>query len=259
MGLIQVWKDNALMPSWGGKRKGAGRPRTGEFVRHSVKQQHSSRTSIYRALRRAKLLTPKTLQFAAARKSAVTAKALDIASEFGTTKEQVAVLRLAIKLRKARRRLTIATALIHLEENGITDPLDVQLRKASKIYPTLKGRWVRRGGFRMKLVQDCAVIAVAVACSVDYDTAFKFLEADKDGGVSFLGKLNGTTLNGWRITHLKSWRSKMTKAEFPKLFPIGRYLCSEYRHLAAYIDGVRFSEGLRTRAQMLETWKLERD
>jgi hypothetical protein len=131
-------------------------------------------------------------------------------------------------------------------------------RSLSTIYPTLKPRWVRRDGMRFKLVQDCAVRAVSIACDIDYDRAFEILEAEDDGSVcDYPEKLEGETINGWTIRN--SGSSKITRIEFPKLFPIGRFLCVEHggRHLVAYIDGVRYDEGLRPELwQMVEIWKL---
>jgi hypothetical protein len=133
-------------------------------------------------------------------------------------------------------------------------------RSSSTIYPTLKGRWVRRDGMRFRWVQDCAVRAVSTACDIDYDHAYEILEAEDDGSAFDCGeKIEGKTINGWKIEPFKSWSAKMTRIEFPKLFPVGRFICSEHcgRHLVAYIDGVRYDEGLRPDLwRMVESWKL---
>jgi hypothetical protein len=133
-------------------------------------------------------------------------------------------------------------------------------RSLSTIYPTLKPKWVRRDGMRFKLVQDCAVRAVSIACEIDYDTAYEILEAEDDGSVFYYTeKIEGKTINGWNIKPFNSWSSKMTRIEFPKLFPTGRFICSEHggSHLVAYIDGTRYDEGLPPDIwRMVETWKL---
>jgi len=74
---------------------------------------------------------------------------------------------------------------------------------------------------RFKLVQDCAVRAVSTAFGIDYDHAFEILEAEDSGGVfDCPEKIEGETINGWTIG-LYSRPSKMTRIEFPKLFPPG--------------------------------------
>jgi hypothetical protein len=132
-------------------------------------------------------------------------------------------------------------------------------RSLSTIYPTLRGRWVRREGMRFKLVQDCAVRAVSTAFGISYDHAYEILEAEDSGGVwDCPEKLEGETINGWTIRPY-SRPSKMTRIEFSKLFPSGRFVCVEHggRHLVAYIDGVRYDEGLPPDLwRMSEIWKL---
>jgi uncharacterized protein (UPF0371 family) len=112
MGLIQVRKDSHMV-SWGGKRHGAGRPRSG-FVRATIAETGRSRTSIYRDLRRASRLTPEAMAFAISRKKLVTGKALEIAGEFETAGEQIAALQLAVEMRKARRRPSLIETIQHL-------------------------------------------------------------------------------------------------------------------------------------------------
>ncbi len=135
-------------------------------------------------------------------------------------------------------------------------------RSASAMYPTLKPLWMRRDGMRFKLVQDCCIRAVSVACEISYDEAFHMLEAEPDGAVlGYDSKLENRVVNGWRITLVKEWRSTVTRHEFPRLFPAGRFLCSEHgnRHLVAYIDGVRYGEGLPLeRWRMSKIWGLSR-
>jgi len=134
-------------------------------------------------------------------------------------------------------------------------------RSTSTIYPTLKPRWIRRDGMRFKLVQDCCVRAISVACGISYDDAFDVMEAEPDGAViDYERKLGGRIVNGWRIDLIKRWHTPMTRNEFPKLFPSGRFLCGEHggRHLVAYIDGVRYDEGLRELWRMVNTWGLTR-
>lgn len=104
-------------------------------------------------------------------------------------------------------------------------------RSNSVIYPTLKTRWIRRGGMRCKMVGDCAVRAVAVAFSISYDEAFRALDAGPDGCVrDFDRKIGNQIINGWRLCSVK----KMTGS--------GRFICTECRggHVVAYIDGVRY-------------------
>ena len=133
-------------------------------------------------------------------------------------------------------------------------------RSLSTIYPTLKGRRIQREGMRFTLVQDCAVRAVSTAFGISYDHAYEILEAEDDGSVLDYGeKIEGKAINGWKIELLNSWPRKMTRIEFPKLFPVGRFLCAEHgwRHVVAYIDGVRYDEGLRPEIwRMVEIWKL---
>jgi len=102
------------MASWGGKRQGAGRPRSGGFVRDEVAKGFGSRTSIYRGMRRAERLTPEAMAFATNRAKLITGKALDIAGEFETAEEQITALQYAIELRKERRQLTLITTILRL-------------------------------------------------------------------------------------------------------------------------------------------------
>jgi hypothetical protein len=63
------------------------------------------------------------------------------------------------------------------------------------------------------------------------------------------------------IDLLRRWPSRMTRFEFPDLFPAGRFLCSEHgeNHLVAYIDGVRYDQGLPPKAWYItRTWTLKR-
>ncbi len=102
------------MVSWGGKRRGAGRPRGSDFVRATVAETGRSRTSIYRELRRAGRLTPEAMAFAISAGKLVTGEALDIAGEFETAGEQIAALQLAVEMRKARRRLSLVETIQHV-------------------------------------------------------------------------------------------------------------------------------------------------
>jgi hypothetical protein len=109
-----------MSPSaWGDKSQGAGRRqnRTGNFVRDVVAKDEASRTSLYRDIQRVQRLTPEAREFAVDINNTrlITGKALDVAGEFEAAEEQLAVLRLAVEQRKARRRLTLITALQHLE------------------------------------------------------------------------------------------------------------------------------------------------
>ena len=93
-------------------------------------------------------------------------------------------------------------------------------RSTSTIYPTLKGRRVTRSGMRFRLVQDCVVRAISVACGIQYDDAFRFLDAEPCGAVwDYVLKIEGKTINGWHIDLLRRWPSRITRFEFPELFP----------------------------------------
>jgi uncharacterized glyoxalase superfamily metalloenzyme YdcJ len=102
----------------GGKRAGAGRPRTGGFVRDEVALRgHNrgySRTSTYRYLRRGARLTDEAGAFSVSHGRFITGRALDIAGEFETAAEQIAALEFAIEQRKARRRLTLIETIRHV-------------------------------------------------------------------------------------------------------------------------------------------------
>jgi hypothetical protein len=132
----------------------------------------------------------------------------------------------------------------------------------SAIFPTLKGKWKRTGGVRYKKVQDCAVVAVAVAFDIAYDHAFEVLDATDTGSVCDIDeKLTGLTINGWRAEPPMVWRARMTRIEFPKRFPSGRFLCKEHggSHLTAYIDSIRYDHALPYDMWRMETtWKLMR-
>jgi hypothetical protein len=135
-------------------------------------------------------------------------------------------------------------------------------RSTSTIYSTLKGRRITRSGMRFRLVQDCVVRAISVACGIQYDDAFRFLDAEPCGAVwDYVLKIEGKTINGWHIDLLRRWPSRMTRVEFAERFPVGRFLCSEHgeNHLVAYIDGVRYDEGLPPKAwHITRTWALTR-
>jgi hypothetical protein len=116
-------------------------------------------------------------------------------------------------------------------------------RNRSTTYRNLKPAWVRRGGMRFKIRQDCAIIALANACDIPYDDAAVILRPEPNGGVRHLDeKIEGKTIGGWRIERFHGWPSGITRIEFTRLFPTGRFLCGEHghKHLTAYKDGVRW-------------------
>jgi hypothetical protein len=105
---------NSGKGQWGGKRPGAGRPRN-EAIREMMAGAHVSRTRVYLATMRIKRLTPEALEFFldSSHGRFITGKALDIAGEFDTPEAQIAALKLAIERRKARKRMSLARAILN--------------------------------------------------------------------------------------------------------------------------------------------------
>jgi hypothetical protein len=110
---------NSGKGQWGGKRAGAGRPRD-ETVREVVAETGRSRTAIYRVSRRIGRLTPEAREFVEHPDHTrfITGRALEIAGEFDTAEEQIATLKLAIKQRVARKRLSFAHAILNAQDDA---------------------------------------------------------------------------------------------------------------------------------------------
>jgi hypothetical protein len=109
---------------WGGKRAGAGRPRN-HCIAGIVAETGHSRSRVYRGLRNVRRLTPEAVAFASdhANGKFITSKALGIAGEFEDAEAQIATLKLAIELRKARKQMSLVHAILNWERlRGEADP-----------------------------------------------------------------------------------------------------------------------------------------
>jgi hypothetical protein len=110
--------------------------------------------------------------------------------------------------------------------------------------------------------KDCAVRATAIACGISYEEAIAVTRFDpKKGVMNFDQIFFDMVINGWSFSWISFPRS-LTRLNFHKQFPVGRFIGYERGglHAVAYIDGVRYDDGIPYQIQkMTGAWKLERD
>lgn len=99
----------------GGARAGAGR-KPNKFVQDRMAIDGKSRATMYRIIMRGERLTTEALAFAVDpnHRRKITGKALDIATYFDNSNQQIEILKLAMTLRVAHKKLTHTTAIMHL-------------------------------------------------------------------------------------------------------------------------------------------------
>ena len=106
---------------------------------------------------------------------------------------------------------------------------------------------VRRSSYRAKLneVDDCSVVALALACEVSYEEAHSWLiEQGRElcGSTSIHSVLTAARENGFRVDRfsnvLQPNGSRYTQRPIGKFLKTGKHLCSTRDHIFAVIDGV---------------------
>jgi len=122
---------------------------------------------------------------------------------------------------------------------------------------------------RPRQKNDCSVRALALACSVEYDTAYDYLHKNGRKCSSgfflnrYLDKLKSTdTIFGHTITKLsfpaQKGKERMFVAAFPIFYPKGKFIIRQAGHLAAVIDGYVYDITFRSRKCVYCAWKFEK-